>query len=268
MKIIPHKLALAVCSCLLMVVLTACDTTPGLVIIGRLIDKEGKPIVSEQVMLGHYRNVFDQLHAFSIPSIGGIPFESTTDEQGMFQIQSADSGQYVLLYRERIDGEESLHALTDKYGHVLYLDLSETKGASVGTITILTYPDLPKKYLPDFLSGIFLGMSLDKARAQEPNLEQAVPTKDHIMFNETKPTQGVEKIEYGFDTETNRLEKLEIWYTGDTSAYRFGEETFGIPNYQSASVNDGTVINWRFDHGNNQVVVTASRGKLEFSIQD
>ena len=268
MKNIPHKFALAICSCFLIVTLAACDTTPGLTVSGRLINKEGEQVESVKVMLGRYRNAFDLYHAFSIPSIGGVPFESITDKNGVFQIQSADAGEYLLLYKERTDGGETVHALTDKNGKVIIVELSDTKGARVGNITLLTYPNLPEKYLPDFLSGTFLGMSFDDFKAQKPNPEQTTLTEDHIYYDETEQVQGVDKIVFGFDTETNRLDELEIWYTEDTSAYNYCEETFGIPNYQGDSVDDGSVIYWRFDFGNSQVVITASKGMLEFRLWD
>lgn len=266
MKNILHKYVLTVSLCFLTAVFAACNTTPGLIVNGRLIDKEGEPVVSEQVMLGRYRNAFDQYHAFSIPSIGGIPFESMTDENGAFQIRAARAGEYLLLYKERTDGEEAIHTLTDKNGQVIVVELSETKGTRVDPITLFTYPDLPKKYLPGFLLGVFLGTSVDEFESQKSNLEQATSTKDHYYYDELEPAQGVDKIVYGFDAETNRLDELEIQYTEDTSAYNFGEETFGIPNYQGASVNDASVIYWRFVFENSQVVVTASKGKLKFRL--
>ena len=268
MKNVPNKFLLIVCSYFFIVVLAACDTTPGLTVNGRLINKEGEPVASVKVMLGRYRNAFDLYHAFSIPSLGGVPFESTTDKNGVFQIQSADAGEYLLLYKEGTDGGEIVHALTDKKGKVIVVELSETKGARVGAITLLTYPNLPEKYLPDFLSGIFLGMSFDDFEQQISSPEQATLTEDHIYYNETEQVQGVDKITFGFDTEMNRLDELEIWYTENTSAYNFGEETFGIPNYQGDFVDDGSVIYWRFDFGKSQVVVTASKGILKFRLWD
>jgi hypothetical protein len=268
MKNIPYKFTLAVYSCFLFVVLAACDTTPGLTVSGRLVNKEGQPVTSIKVMLGRYRNTFDQYHAFSIPSIGGVPFEGTTDKNGVFQIQSADAGEYLLLYKERTDGEETIHALTNKKGEVIIVELSETKGAAVGTITLLTYPKLPNRYLPDFLAGTFLSMSFDDFEQQIPNPEQTILTEDHIYYDATKQIQGVDKITFSFDTQTNRLDELDIWYTEDTSAYNFGEETFGIPNYQGASVDEGSIIYWHFDFGKSQVVVTASKGMLKFRLWD
>lgn len=261
------KFRVAVCTCFLIIALTACAATPGLTVRGRLIDKKGEPVVSEQIILGRYRNAFDQYHSFSIPSIGGTSFGNTTDDHGIFQIQSGEAGEYLLLYTERTDGEESIHTLLDKNGQPIIVELSEKKGVSVGTITLLTYPELPKKYLPSFLSGIFLGMSLDEFEVQKSNPEQAVLTKDHIYYDETEPGQGVDKITYGFDTETNHLNELKIWYTEDTSAYNFCEESFGIPNYQEKSGNDGSVIYWRFNFGDSQVVAKASEGMLEFYLE-
>ena len=108
-------------------------------------------------------------------------------------------------------------------------------------------------------------------------LAKLLSSSHGILFNnalkhdgyyvEVDPFQSIDQVVYGFDSDTRRLDKLEIWYAGDTDAYQFGEGHFGIPNYQGPNVNDASVVHWQFRSGDDQVKVIASKGVLEFRLE-
>ena len=257
------KISIILCAIFLTGSIVSCNSPPGLTVSGQFVDKDGEPIPSKQILMGNYHNFADLFHVFSTLAAGSKPSGGITDQEGYFEIEAKDPGKYLLLYRNVTDGGEStLHALTDTKGKVIVVELSEEEGANAGKTTVSAYPKLPKKYLPDFLSEIHLGTSLEDFEAQNRKLE-----KHDGDYIEIDPLQNVDQVVYGFNSDTRRLDKLEIWYAGDTDAYKFGEENFGIPNYQGPNVNDASVIHWQFTSGDGQVEVTASKGVLEFRLE-
>ncbi|MEJ2738031.1 MAG: hypothetical protein P8189_31500 [Anaerolineae bacterium] len=198
-------IVMVICA-ILTVSIVSCNTPPGLTVVGQFVGKDGEPIPSKLIVIGKYRNVFDLYHAFSWPTIGSKPFGSITDQEGYFEIEGMNPGRYLLLYETTTDGGEStIHALTNTKGKVIVVELSEREGANVGKTTISTYPKLPKKYLPDFLSEVYLGMSLEDLETQNRKLE-----KHDEYYVEIDPFQSIDQVAYGFNSDTRRLDKLEI----------------------------------------------------------
>lgn len=263
---IPFRYFLLFYSLLFIITLASCNQAPGYTVVGQLLDTDGKPMEAKEIIIGRYDfNFLGQFHSFSIPYEAGNPYSSTTDEEGKFQIFAEKSGTYLLLMESEIE-EADLHALTDNYGNVVAIELSETEGANVGTVFVSKYPNLPKTYLPDFLKSISFGMAFEDLESQYTNLINTNSTKDHQHFEIGDAEAGVSKVVFGFDNINNHLEKLEIWYIDEDGAFTFGETTFSIPNHQGPSSNGKSVIYWYFNYGNEQIVVEANGNKLIYQI--
>ena len=252
-------------SFLLTTTLASCNQVPGYTVVGQLSDPDGNPLERKEIMLGRYINFADQFHSFSVPYKAGYPYASTTDDDGEFQIFAETSGYYLLLYQsEKVD--VGLQALTDKKGHIVILELSETQGADVGRVFLANYQRLPKRYLPDFLDDVSLGMASEDLESQQTGLIKTDTTGDHDLFETAHAENGVDKVVYAFEKSNRQLDKLEIWYTDENGAFTFGETNFGIPNYQGLSSNDKSVIHWYFNHGNERVDVIANGSRLTYQI--
>ena len=261
----PYRNFLVFYSFLFLITLASCNQTPGYTILGQLSDTNGNPMAAKEIVLGRFINFTGQFHSFSVPYEAGNPHSSITDEEGKFQIFAERTGFYLLLYESEID-EVGINALTDKNGNVVTIELSETKGANVGTVFVSKYPNLPKQYLPDFLDTVSIGMTFEDFESQHNNLIRSHFTDDHNFFELADVETGVSKVVYGFDVITNQLEILEISYSDENAAFTFGETIFGIPNYQSPSSNGKSVINWYFNYGNGQIAVEANGSSLIYQV--